>query len=265
MEKLNLHQPSKFIFTVVCCVFTFFSNGQEDTSNVFVIGDVAPVDIAQDTVIVKRRQITNCFKIDAGKAYSGVYLMSFEHLIDNDRWSLEYELSYDIDTERFWYDWYTDYKYSEPENNSTTFTGIFSNSYDFVFGGGIALKHYLSKKKSGIYGWYFGVKLKERYGRASVSNGGSFFWPFPTVRFEGFMNFLEFSAICGYSLCLWDFLVIDPFLGASAIMTTYRYGTFEEGTSGYYWEEKSMNRILPALHFGLRVGTSADSFSGLFF
>lgn len=264
MEKLNLRQTLKPIFTLVCCAMTFLSIGQADTSDVFVIGDEKIVEQKEDTLLVKRRDITNCFKFDVARVYSGVYILSFEHLIDDDRWSLEYELGFDIETERFWYDWYTDKKFVEPENNSPLFSAGFRSSYDFVFGGGIALKHYISKRKSGIYGWYFGVKLKERYGHASVKNNSGF-GTFPSLEYNGAMNFFEVSAIGGYSMCFWDFLIVDPFLGPSAILVSTRYASFEEDVNGVYWQEKRSQRILPAIHFGLRIGVSGNGVRGLFF
>ncbi len=243
---------------------TSVSIGQEDTSDVFVIGDQNPLETTEDTVLVKRRDITNCFKMDAGRAYSGVYMLAFEHLIDNDRWSLEYELSFDFDTERFWYDWYTDYKYVEPEVNSPSFDGAFKSSYNFVFGAGIALKHYISKTKSGIYGWYFGIKVKDRYGWATVRNY-SFFGTFPELKYQGAMNFFEVSAISGYSMCFWDFLIVDPFLGPSVILTNIQYATLEEDVNGFFWQERRLQRISPAIHFGLRIGVAANGVRSLFF
>lgn len=264
MKKIGLHRFRGTCFVLLLCMIGSVSTAQEDTSDVFVIGDDAPSEVALDSFVVKRREITNCFKLDAGRAYSGVYMMAFEHLIDNDRWSLEYELSYDLDTERFWYDWYTNYKFVEPEDNSPSYDEGFRSSYSFVVGGGVALKHYISKRKSGIYGMYLGAKLKERYGWAFVKNDSNF-GAFPSLEYRGVMNFLEASAIVGYSMCFWDFLVVDPFLGPSAILVSTRYASFEEDTNGFYWQEKRLHRIVPALHFGLRIGVSVDNVFQVFF
>lgn len=264
MKKSDFSGLIKLICFLLLMAKFSISIGQVDTSDVFVIGDKAPVELAEDTLIVKRRDITNCFKMDAGRIYSEVFILSYEHLIDNDRWSLEYELGYDIETDKFWYDWYTDYKFVELENNAITYDAGFRSSYSFVLSVGVALKHYLSKTKSGIYGWYFGIKLKERYGWVSVKNDSNF-GAYPAMEFNGGMNFIEVSPIWGYSMCFWDFLIVDPFLGPSAILASTRYASFEEDDYGYYWQKKNIHKVFPAVHFGLRIGIETRGISRLIF
>lgn len=264
---MNKIEHKIILILKLCFALIILNNiafSQVDSSGVFVIGGDVPVEEKSDTILVKRRDITNCLKFDAGRIYSEVYILSFEHLIDNDRWSLEYELSFDIETDKFWYDWYTDYKITEPENNTQDFDAGFRSQIDFVFGGAIALKHYLSKRKSGIYGWYAGFKIKERYGQSTVSNNSGF-GTFTVLEYKGSINLFETSLIFGYSMCLWDLVIIDPFLGPSAILCSTRYGTFEQDLNGLYWNENKTHRILPALHFGMRIGVPVDGIGSLFF
>lgn len=255
-----------FMKKILTCLYLSFSAiglCQNDTSDVFIVGD-SPSEVSEDSILVKRLDFNNALKFDVARIYSAVYMMSFEHLIDDNRWSLEYEGSFDLETDRFWYDIYTDYKFSDVENNSSLYSGEFRSSYMFFAGIGITLKHYLSKKKSGIYGLYLGLKLKDRYGQIDVYNKSAPNNPIPKTSFTGTLNLFEITPTLGYSFCLWDFVIVDPFIGPSAIVSSLKYGSFENENNGAYWQEHKRTKLFPALHFGFRIGVSVDNVYQLF-
>ena len=235
--------------------FSLFSFSQEDTTDVFIVGEKS--EIEKDTVEVIKVGATNVFKFDAGRIYAEDYCLSFEHLIDDDRMSLEYELSFALEVDKFWFDRYTRDMIYTVDNNTVSHQGSLDGNYQFFAGAGVTFKRYLSKRKSGIYGFYLGGKVKNRFGTTDLSG--------PIDSFRGHINLLELIPVAGYSFWLWDFIVIDPFLGPSAVIAFTKHASLEENTSGMYWEPKSTTFFSPAIHFGLRVGVEVGNFPSLLF
>lgn len=230
---------------------THLTISQIDSSDVFIIGDKTS-EPNTDTLVINDNDITHALKFDVGRIWSEVYLMSFEHLIKNSRWALEYEASFDMETETFWYDWYTNYKFTEPENNVINYNSGFSWSFIYVAGIGVNLKKYLSVKKRGIYGLYVALKLKERLGHVSVKSR-EVFGVYDKIEFIGNMNLIEIAPTIGYCFYLWDLVLIEPLAGPSGILTIMKYPTFEENQSDAYWKAHRGVRFSPAFHFGLRI------------
>jgi len=209
---------------------------QVDTSDVFVVGEGNNTEKA-----IKEIDTRNTFKFDMAKIYMEQSIFSVEHLLSNKTSSIEPEIIV------LWepYDWVFNY-YTETFNPKDS---VLRDAYPGIqIGAGFGYKKYINKYKKGLYGHYFGLKIKNKTGKFFPSLYSNLF---PNA--FGYVSITELSLYYGYSFWLFNLIQIDPFLGASIAST---FVTYKKGFNPYEYNNQVIFK--PSIAFGLRIGVSSS-------
>lgn len=235
--------------TVIFYLFSGFNLiGQLDSTDVFVVG--GSDDDTLETTEVKMINERTTFKFDASKAYMVQSLFSVEHLLSNNKSSIEPELVFLLEPLDFVFDYYTKNRVLH-ENDTLT---KYYPSINFQFGGGFGYKSYFDKKRNGLLGNYIGIKLRTRFGTINQKVITSNIFGSNAVEKDGYISISELSLVYGHSFWIRNLVQIDPFIGPSIAFSRFKYAVFNDDILIPNWESRKATTILPSIHFGVRIG-----------